>query len=363
MVYKAKLFNLLTILLFTASISNAQNYPKIEFEKMSHDFGEIKEINGVAAYDFKFVNKGKVPFKIDSVKPSCGCTSPDFSKEPVMPGKSGFIRVIYDPTNKDGSFNETIIIESNAMGKISLSIIGSVISKPRTLLDDYPVIMGNLRFKVHHVVLGEVFRNSIDTGYIYVYNPGNNIVRIVGFRGPEHIRGENSPIFLQPKEMRAIEIYFSSFLKPDLGYNFDRIYMLVDDSNMPEMEFVVVANVVNNYTEMSEEELKNAPKIDFTKTIHDFGSVYQGQVVTTEFPYTNKGKDQLVIYETKAACGCTAMTLGRSRIEAGEESVIKVVYDTKGKMGKTSESILVRTNDPNQPEIYLYIKAEVRTTK
>jgi hypothetical protein len=356
---KIQLLLLLPFLFISSSY--AQDFAYVEFEKTTHIFGQIQEVNGLVAHDFKFVNKGKVPFVIKEIKPSCGCTSPEYSREPVKPGKSGFVRVTFDPKNKEGAFVETIIIESNANGKLQLTIEGSVVPRPRTFIDDYPVVMGNMRFKVHHVVLGDIYRNSIDTGYIYAYNNSTKPLKITHFIAPEHIRGEITPIVIMPKQERTIQIFFSSYLMQNLGYNFDRIQMVTDDTENPEKEFVVVANVTNNYKEMTEDELKNSPKIEFDKTVHDFGTVNQGQVLTTEFKYKNSGKDQLVIYDTKAACGCTAMTLGRNRIEAGDESVIKVVYDTKGKKGKTSEVINIKTNDPNQPEVYIYIKADVKS--
>jgi len=351
---------LLLTLIFSFSL-HSQEQAMIEFEKVTHDFGTINETDGAVYYEFKFINRGKVPFEITKIEPSCGCTTPDYSKEPVKGGKSGYVRVTFDPTNKEGGFNESVVIESNAKGKLYLTITGIVNPRPRTFLDDYPVVMGNLRFKVHHVVMGEVFRNSIDTGFIYAYNAGSKTIKISGFTTPDHIRGEITPIIIQPNESKSIQVYFSSYIYQNLGYNFDRIHMITDDANMPEKEFVVVANVVNNYSEMKEEDLKNAPKIEFEKSVHDFGTVNQGQVLTTEFKYKNTGKDQLVIYDTKSSCGCTATTMGKTRVEPGEESVIKVVYNTKGKKGPSSEAITVKTNDPNQPEFYLYIKADVKS--
>lgn len=352
----------LILLLFSAILTArtfSQDMTEILFEKVLHNFGDIREENGPVSYDFKFTNTGKADFIISDLKASCGCTTPAYSKDPVKPGKTGFIRVTYDPTNKDGGFNETVTVFANSKTKYQVSIIGNVIPRPRSILDDYPTVMGALRFKVHHVSLGEIKRNSYDTGFIYAYNPTDKAITIKYISTPEHIRCEQTPIVIKPKEKRTIMVFYSTLLQQNLGYNFDRIQLVTDDESYPEKEFIVVANVINNYVEMTEDQLANAPKIEFDKKVHDFGTLKQGQVVTTEFKFTNKGKDQLVIYDTKTNCGCTASTLNQMRFEPGESSIIKVTLDTKGKSGYIQQSVTVKTNDPNNPEVVLLLNARV----
>ncbi|NLJ06979.1 MAG: DUF1573 domain-containing protein [Sphingobacteriales bacterium] len=349
---------LTTLTIFSIGVF-AQELTEVQFEKVLHNFGDIREENGPVSYDFRFTNVGKADFIISDLKASCGCTSPAYSKEPVKPGKTGFIRVTYDPTNKEGGFNETVTVTSNSKTKYQVSILGNVIPRPRTLLDDYPTVMGALRFKVHHVVMGEINRNSFDTGYIYAYNNSDKAVTIKYVSTPEHIRCDPTPIVIQPKEKKTIQVFYSTYIQQNLGYNFDRIQLVTDDAAYPEKEFIVVANVVNNYIQMTEEQLANAPKIEFDKKVHDFGTVKQGQILTTEFTFSNKGKDQLVIYDTKTNCGCTASTLNKMRFDPGESSIIKVTLDTKGKSGYIQQSVTVKTNDPNNPEVVLLLNARV----
>jgi hypothetical protein len=84
----------------------AQPLADIQFEKMDHSFGRIKEEDGPAIYEFKFTNIGKVPLIIQGVNASCGCTTPEWSREPILPAKTGFIKVSYNPEQRPGAFRK-----------------------------------------------------------------------------------------------------------------------------------------------------------------------------------------------------------------------------------------------------------------
>ncbi|MDO4789765.1 MAG: DUF1573 domain-containing protein [Porphyromonas sp.] len=85
----------------------------IEAPAPTHDFGKIKEKDGSVKHDFVIVNKGNAPLVITKVMSSCGCTTPKYSQEPIPPGKSSIITVIYDPTNRVYPFVKTVSVYSN----------------------------------------------------------------------------------------------------------------------------------------------------------------------------------------------------------------------------------------------------------
>ena len=92
------------------------------------DFGKIEQGKPVSA-DFEFTNPTMVPLIISSVRPTCGCTIADYTKEPVQPGKSGKVSVTYNAASS-GAFTKTIIVTSNAQeGNTALVIKGEVVPK------------------------------------------------------------------------------------------------------------------------------------------------------------------------------------------------------------------------------------------
>ena len=86
---------------------------KIEFSKLSHDYGSIKyDADPYCTFEFK--NTGNEPLIISNAKGSCGCTVPEWSKEPIAPGASGSIRVKYD-TKRPGTINKSVTVSTNVV--------------------------------------------------------------------------------------------------------------------------------------------------------------------------------------------------------------------------------------------------------
>lgn len=106
--------------------------PKMSIEKTSHDFGEIEE--GVqATVTFTFKNTGNAPLVLNSVRASCGCTTPKWTKEPVAPGEEGTITAIYNSKGRPGNFTKTITVSHNDKtlnGQTFLTIRGVVKPAP-----------------------------------------------------------------------------------------------------------------------------------------------------------------------------------------------------------------------------------------
>lgn len=90
--------------------------PVLQFEKVEHDFATIKEGQKVS-YTYKFKNNGQAPLIIQSAQPSCGCTAPDWSREPIPVGGTGFVKAEFDSNGKPGIQNKTITVTANTWPK------------------------------------------------------------------------------------------------------------------------------------------------------------------------------------------------------------------------------------------------------
>ncbi|MEY2629584.1 MAG: hypothetical protein RLZZ469_479 [Bacteroidota bacterium] len=124
---------LIATILFNAMVF-AQDGPKIEFKDKDNtiDYGKVTKEEDSGLRVFEFTNTGNQPLLIKDVKSSCGCTVPSFSKDPIMPGKTGKIEVKYNMN--PGPIRKTITVESNAVnvdeGRVALKIKGEVFVKP-----------------------------------------------------------------------------------------------------------------------------------------------------------------------------------------------------------------------------------------
>jgi hypothetical protein len=103
-----------------------------------------------------------------------------------------------------------------------------------------------------------------------------------------------------------------------------------------------------------------ASKIVFYKDSHDFGKVPQGPKLETNFEFTNRGSSTLVIEKIQTTCGCTGATSGdKKEFAKGEKGTINVSFTTQGREGKQEKSVMVFTNDPNQPQKTLKISCNI----
>ena len=111
---------LLTTMMLMCGIVFASAQAEIKFEKLTHDFGSFSEASPVVTCTFNFTNTGDKPLVINQAVASCGCTVPDYPKDPIQPGKKGSIKVTYNGTGKfPGHFKKSITIRTN--GKVEMT--------------------------------------------------------------------------------------------------------------------------------------------------------------------------------------------------------------------------------------------------
>lgn len=111
----------------------------LAFKNEVHDFGTLGE-GPNAEHEFSFTNTGKEPIIINQVQASCGCTTPTWSKEPVLPGQKGSVKAVYSTQGRPGNFTKTITVTSNAGVKV-LTIKGNVEKAPESSVPGNSSIM------------------------------------------------------------------------------------------------------------------------------------------------------------------------------------------------------------------------------
>ena len=106
------------------------NVPKttVKFAETEYDFGKVKDGEKVT-HVYKFTNTGKEPLIINSAKGSCGCTVPEWPKDPVAPGATGEIKVEFNSKGKAGQQSKTVTIMANTDPNPSQIIIKGVVEK------------------------------------------------------------------------------------------------------------------------------------------------------------------------------------------------------------------------------------------
>lgn len=341
-------------------LSGQQSGPVIAFSEKEHDFGTFRESEGVVSHDFIFTNSGNAPLIINDVKASCGCTTPQWTKEPLLPGRTGTIRVSFDPKARPGSFNKTINVNSNAdVPSVILSIHGVVIPVDR-VEETYRYSIGQLRLQTIYAAFGEIYKGSSAEFVIKVMNTSSDKPAQLSFKQlPQHLKVTMMPEIIDPQQEGRIVIEYMSSLQKDWDYVVDRIDLLVNGQSVPANRISITANIKENFKDFTADDMSKAPEVEFDQTNYDFGVITPDKVVEHVFQLTNRGKSDLYIRKVSASCGCTAVQPAKIIIAPGESTAIKATFNAAGREGNQKKAITIITNDPKRSKTILWINGMV----
>ncbi|MCF8330888.1 MAG: DUF1573 domain-containing protein [Bacteroidales bacterium] len=348
-----------TLFILFIATASAQS---IKFDKKVHNYGTIKEEAGKVECKFTFSNEGDKDLVIKRVNPSCGCTTSDYTKGNIAPGEQGFISAIYKTKGRPGSFNKAITVYTNDPKNPNtiLFIKGKVTPREKTKADHYPRKIGNLRMKTNHMAFMDVLKDEIVTDTIGIYNQWDEPMTLSFGNVPDHINIKAKPGTLQPDAEGLLIFTYDASKKNDYGLVFERFYLMTNDKKQPRKVLNVSARLKEDFSNLSEDEIKNAPVAKYNKIKHNFGKVKPGSKQTYNFILRNEGQNDLKIRKVKASCGCTATHTGKKTLKSSEETNIKVTFNTSGRSGKQHKTITVITNDPKNPRKILHIQANIQ---
>jgi hypothetical protein len=349
------------LLFFAVSVHSQQVGPHISFDKQEHNFGELKESQGVAKHVFEFTNTGNEPLILNSVRASCGCTTPRYSREPVLPGARGTVQVNFNPKGRSGPFRKHITIASNAQeSTVILHIKGSVLPGEKSLEEIYRYKMSDIRLKRRNIYIPKIGPKEQKSGEVEIVNVSGNPVNIAFKNVPDFIKMETVPEKLNPGDKGVIKATFDAATVNDWG-SVNKWILFSTDGQSYSNRMVVSANIQEDFSKLSSEELASAPKASFSESRYDFGSIQPGQVVEHDFVLENKGKSDLIIRKVSASCGCTAVKPSKTLIKPGEQVPIKVKFNSRGRSGQQNKTVTVITNDPKNFKSILWIKGKIES--
>lgn len=222
---------------------------KIEFEKNTHDFGVVEE-GATPTYEFVFKNIGDDTIVLSSVKPSCGCTSPFWSKDPIAPGNSGKIKVIYNSKGRPGPFNKAVNVVSNAENEHVVvhirGIVNKAVEKPvytAQELANSPKFVIN---KTEHN-FGKIEKNKNKSYSFTITNSGKDPLSIKNVQaGCKCVTYKVSKEEILTGESATLEL---SYFPRSLGDVKEIVTIFTNDRNNPYGKVDLIANVVESLTE------------------------------------------------------------------------------------------------------------------
>jgi hypothetical protein len=346
------------LLLGTVAFSQA----KLQLLATEHDFGKFKEEAGRQSFNFIVTNTGDSALVITTVVPSCGCTTPEWTKSPIPPKGQGKVTAIYDPVGRPGVFSKTLTVHSNAKpGLVVLVIKGEVQPREKTVEEIFTFPVGGVRFESNHMAFTNVKKTEKRIRVMPVINNSAAPVKVEFDALPAHLQLKISPETLKPGQKGLVEGSYDGTKNPLWGQVNDMIKMKINGVLQDNVYYYVSANLVEDFSGFSKEQLENAPVFKLDSTTVNIGVMEPATNREIEFKFVNAGKSDLNIRNIKATCGCTAVQQGGAVVKPGEASSIKATFNSGSYKGKVTKAIYVYTDDPKNSEVVLFLNADVLT--
>jgi hypothetical protein len=346
-------------LLLLGAVTFAQ--PRMQLLSTEHDFGVFKEEAGRQTFNFLVTNTGDSALVIINVVPSCGCTTPEWTKSPIPPKGQGKITAIYDPAARPGPFTKTLSVHSNSKPELVVLVIkGEVKGKEKTVEDIYTFPVGPVRFESTQLAFTNIKKTEKKIRVMPVINTSNAPVKVEFDNLPAHLTMKTNPETLKPGQKGLVEGTYDATKNQGWGNLMDLARIKIDGVLQNNVYLYVSANLVEDFSGLTKEQLENAPVFKVESNTVDIGTMPPATNRDVEFKYRNDGKRDLNIRLVKASCGCTAVQQGSMVIKPGEESSIKATFNSGSyPPGKVTKAIYVYTDDPKNPETVLFLNAEI----
>jgi hypothetical protein len=339
------------VLMLLSPVVYAQQAKAVLFREEAFDFGSIREEAGAAVHDFVFTNTTNRPIRIVNVQPSCGCTTPDWTKDPVAPGKTGFVKASYNPKGRPGYFNKTLTVTTDyEPNPVILQIKGTVSTEGVGSEADFQFTSGGWKFKSGAFNLGKVYIKDEPTVRDFQFlNASDKPVSVTKVISPEYISTEVNPKTVKPGEKGHVKITYNGKKKNQYGFQSDNVEIHTDDESSPVKSFSVYATLEDDFGNLKPEDKARAARLQLAASSIDFGRVSKNSTMIREVAVTNNGKKDLNIKAIQGNCACITASAEKKTLKPGENTVIKVTFNSTDRKGTQQKAVTIYSNDPNNP--------------
>jgi len=321
--------------------------PVITFEKETHDFGKINEADGRVTTVFNFKNEGMSPLVLSNVRASCGCTTPNWTKEPIEPGASGAITVTYNPNGRPGKFSKTITVTSNAKEpSMRLYIKGEVIPKPAQPVNKYTVKVGELSLASNQLDFGEIYTGKTMTKTIEYANQTQSPITVAVSSLP-YVDAVATLSEVAPQKSGQLSFLFDANKCGMYGPVKANVDLLINGKTETGV-ITLTANIKEDFSQMTEDQKLAAPIADIAKEI-DLGILPAGKAkVVKGLRINNAGVNPLYIRRVVSADDMQFPVI-KSGLKSGKKEIKFNINTTNMEVSKYQRTITIITNDPVQP--------------
>lgn len=330
----------------------------VRFDKTIHDFGDVTLGQGALNCAFTATNISDKPIVIYNVVSSCGCTGVKWTREPVLPGKSGKISATYSNDEGPYPFDKTLTAYiSNVKKPIVLRLRGIAHEKKLALSELYPVHKGSLALRKTEIKLGNLSQNGQKSDAMNVANIGTTPIKVSFSNVSDGLSISVSPNPI-PAGRTARMTYIVTADRSRWGKNWYNATPVVNGQAFKPIS--IWAFTKEDFSSMSAKEQENGPQPVFTSSSFNFGNAKKGSTVKATFTYSNLGGRPFHIYKADAENNALTLPDKFQDTEPGGKTSFSCNLDTRNlPYGENDIAIILTTNSPLRPVISLYVSGTI----
>ncbi len=346
-------------LLFVVNISLAQ---PLKFLTPEWNFGTIKEDGGEVSHIFEFTNVSNKPLVITDVRTTCGCTTPQYSKQPIAAGAKSTIEITYDPFYRPGVFSRDIKIYTSANDDpVVIKISGEATPRKLSVEMQYPyILLDGVRINSLYTQLGNISPDSPQQAQWEIINISKER-RKIEFRidnpHSSYLKIE-SPSSLEAGESAMVNIMY---VIPSQGGVYgelnDYIYGYVDGKKS-RMQIRTRGYAVDNFEATSK---KGSASVRFSEKFINFGALsLHKDNLSRKFTIENIGTETIYIRTIESPEGVEVSSKRELKIAPSDKLTLSVnIMRDAVELGSMVKYITFILNDPDQPVVKLKVVGEI----
>ena len=360
------------LLSFTGVFAQEKFYKEadvIRFDQKIHDFGDVLIAEGPVSCIFTFTNIGTQPIVVQNVISSCGCTTPEWTREPVRPGATGTIQATFSNDQGPYPFEKSLTVyvgvgASSLDRPVLLRLRGVSHEQKKDLDELFTVQIGPLGFRKIETSIGYVDQGVVKSDQMQVANLSKKELLVETVSTTPGLTVTVTPNPIPARSMARLTYSVNPAAMGGTYWgrqNFATAFRL---GGKEYADKLTVSSVIkDNFDKLTREQIAAAgiPVVD--RSYFEFGEVKKGAAVTATYTLRNKGKSPLVIHNVDGQGGAsTVLTSMPLTIKPGGKAEVKVRFNTATVEygGEVIEVLTVITNAPSKPILNLFITGNVK---
>lgn len=347
---KKLLFLFIFILFGTYS---AYSQPQISFDQTTQELGTMLWHTPRTA-TFKITNKGTSDLRITEIRKDCGCTNVEYTQTDIAPGGTGEIRATYN-AEMLGHFTKSISVYTNLTEKPTfLTIMGQVSMTQTEPSVEYPYQIGDYYLSTDDIEYDDVNRGDTPQYVLYIFNSSKKSYRPELMHLPKYLSAKADPEVIRPNRVGRVLLTLDSQKLPAMGLTQTSIYLsrFMGDRVNKETEINVSATLLPDFLDTPTQHALS-PKLEIDSTHITLSLAGNKKKATSQLVLKNVGKTPLVISALQVYNPGISVSIGKRRIDSGDEQKLKISVSSNNNYFKGRRRILLITNDPDRPKIVI----------